>query len=102
MSELTVALGLAAPYYNLMLVIITAYLFIKLFNTPIKNKKVYLKPWKLIFIALFVFIIEEVLTVLRAAGYISIPIHINGFFELIIISLFIYTLLLQKEYNQKL
>lgn len=102
MSELTVALGLVAPYYNLVLVIIAAYLFIKLFNTPIKNKKVYLKPWKMIFVALFVFVLEEVLTVLRAAGIISIPIHINGFFELIIISLFIYTLLLQKEYNQKL
>lgn len=102
MSELTVALGLVAPYYNLVLVIITAYLFIKLFNTPVKNKKVYLKPWKIVFIALFVFIVEEVLTVLRTAGIISIPIHINGFFELIIISLFIYTLLLQKEYNKKL
>lgn len=102
MSELTVALGLVAPYYNLVLVIITGYLFIKLFNTHIKNKKVYLKPWKIVFIALCVFIAEEVLTVLRAAGMISIPMHINGFFELIIISLFIYTLLLQKEYNQKL
>ena len=102
MSELTVALGLVAPYYNLVLVIITIYLFAKLFNTPVKSKKVYLLPWKIIFVALFVFIIEEVLTVLRTAGIISIPMHINGFFELIIISLFIYMLLLQREYNKKL
>lgn len=102
MSELTVAMGLVAPYYNLVLVIVTAYLFIKLFKTPIKNKKVYLKPWKMIFIALFVFVLEEALTILRTAGIINIPIHINGFFELSIISLFIYTLFLQKEYNKKL
>jgi hypothetical protein len=47
------------------------------------------------------FIVETVLTILRAAGAINIGRHINGFFELVIIVVFIYALLLQKEYLQK-
>jgi len=88
----------AAPLYNLGLVIIAVLLFIKLFTTKVKDKKVYLMPWKILFIALCVFIIEEILTVLRATGMVNIPQHINGFFELIIICTFIYMLLMQKEH----
>ncbi len=97
---MTLALSLAdaAPLYNLGLVIIALFLFIKLFTTPVKDKRVYLMPWKLLFFGLLVFIIEEVLTVMRAMDIINIPKHINGFFELIIICTFIYTLLLQKEH----
>jgi len=101
MSELTVALGLVAPYYNLGFVIIAIVLFIILFKTPIKNKKIFVTPWKYLFLAVCVFILEEILTVLRTLGILDIPVHINGFFELIIISLFIYMLLLQKEHIQK-
>lgn len=97
MTELVTALTVAAPYYNLSLVIIVLFLFGKLFSTKIINKKVYLAPWHYIFVAVLIFIVEEVLTVLRQARVIDIPFYINGFFELAIISLFIYTLLLQKE-----
>ncbi|MBW3004294.1 hypothetical protein KY328_01080 [Candidatus Woesearchaeota archaeon] len=97
MTELWAAAGLVAPYYNLILVVILFYLFLKLFATPAKNKKVYQKPWTLVFVALVIFIIEEVLTILRTAGLVSIPAHVNGFFEMGIIILFIYALLLQKE-----
>ena len=101
MSELTVALGLVAPYYNLGFVIIAVFLFITLFNTRAKDKRVFVKPWGYLFAAVCVFILEEVTTVLRTLGVLDIPVHINGFFELVIISLFIYTLMLQKEHIKK-
>jgi heme A synthase len=100
MVELGVALGMIAPYYNLALVVVVIWLFITLFKAEPKAK-VFLFPWKLLFFALLVFVAEEVITVLRAAGIIDIPIHINAFFELTIISIFIYALLLQKEYVRK-
>lgn len=101
MTEFTAALGSIAPYYNLAFALISLYLFLKLLNTKATSKKIFLLPWKLILVALLVFMIEEITTVLRAWGLISIPVHINGFFELVIISLFIYTLLIQKQYLQK-
>lgn len=97
MSEFWAALGLVAPYYNLVLVVILFYLFLKLFATPAKNKKVYQKPWTLVFVALIIFIVEELFTILRTEGLLNIPAHVNGFFELGIIILFIYALLLQKD-----
>lgn len=97
MADFGVALGMIAPYYNLAMVVAVVWLFIALFSTKPKGK-VFLFPWKLIFFALIVFIVEEILTILRAAGIIDIPIHINAFFELVIISVFIYALLLQKEH----
>ena len=96
MSEFTQALGLVAPYYNLVLVAIVVYLFIKLFKTSVQPKT--MLPWKVLFAALLVYIVEEVLTVLRYMEIINIPRHINGFFELIIIISFIYALLSQKEH----
>ncbi|HSU72983.1 MAG TPA: hypothetical protein VLJ21_03995 [Candidatus Binatia bacterium] len=90
------ALTIAAPFYNLALVVVMLFLFGKLF--ALKNKNVFLTPWYFIFAAVVVFIIEEVITILRAARIIDITLHINGFFELLIISLFIYTLLLLREH----
>ena len=101
MSEFWAALGLIAPYYNLILVVVLFFLFLKLFSTPAKGKNVFQYPWTLIFVALVVFIIEELLTVLRTAGMLNIPAHVNGFFELGIIILFIYALLLQKDWIKK-
>lgn len=100
MVELGVAAGMVAPYYNLALVVVVIWLFVALFKIEPKAK-VFLFPWKLLFFALLVFVVEEVLTVLRSAGVIDIPIHINAFFELVIIAVFIYALLLQKEYVKK-
>lgn len=100
------ALGLClaeiAPIYNLAFVVVAIHLFIILFKTPIKDRRAYKKPWAFIFAAMMVFVVEEVLTVLRAQGLVTIPIHINGFFELTIIILFIYALLLQKEKIEEL
>ena len=98
MTEFAAALGMVAPYYNLALVVISIFLFIKLFKTC-KQQKTAL-PWKVLFAAFTVYIFEEVLTVLRSARIIDIPVHINGFFELFIITLFIYTILKQKEISK--
>ena len=95
----TACLGLVAPYYNLALVVIVILLFIRLFKIDDKNN--YTKPWKLLFFAISIFVLEEILTVLKNTGIITIPRIANAFFEMIIISLFIYMLLLQKEYVKK-
>jgi hypothetical protein len=100
MVELGVALGMIAPYYNLAMVLVVLLLFTKLFKIE-QKAKVYLFPWILIFVALLVFVLEEAITILRALGLVDIPIHINAFFELVIIAVFIYSLLSQKQYVKK-
>jgi heme A synthase len=93
------SLGMIAPYYNLVFVLIVVWLFIVLFKY--QNKKTFMKPWYLLFVCVCLFILEEILTVLRAAGLTAIPHHINAFFELGIIIIFIYFLLVQKEHIKK-
>ena len=102
LSEFTIALGQIAPFYNLGFVAILIFLYIKLFQThAMRKSRVYLAPWVLLFAALCVFILEEVFTILRAVGVLNIPTHINGYFELVIIALFIYAVLLQKQFIKK-
>ena len=101
MVAVTDALAVAAPIYNLGFVVIAIILFVVLFKTHPKHKKVYLVPWALIFTALLIFVTEELLTIVRQVGLLNIPAHINGYFELVMISLFIYALLLQKEHVGK-
>ena len=90
------ALGLAAPYYNLALVLIVILLFLRLFRT--RNKNAYTLPWKLLFFAVLVYVAEEIVTVIAATGLIHPPKVLFPVFEMIIITTFIYMLLLQKEY----
>ena len=91
------ALGLVAPVYNLVLGLIIIFLFFKIFRLP--NRLVYIKPWKVMFTAVLVYFVEEIITVLRKAGVVSIEIpFFNALLEMVIISLFIYSLLLQREY----
>jgi len=91
--------GMVAPYYNLVLVTIVILLFLKLFKTP--NKKTYIKPWKFLFAALLVYVGEEIITVLNMANLINVPKVIFPMLETLIITLFIYVLLLQKENVKK-
>ena len=100
MSEFGLAVAMVAPYYNLALVIIVLYLFIQLFRTAQENPDVYISPWVYLFLAVCTFVIEEVVTVLRALGVIDVGRQINGFFELVIIILFLYGILLQTRYVQ--
>lgn len=85
--------GKTAPLYNLGLVLVVIFLFIKLMRI---KTRIYTRPWKLLFIAVLVFVGETVITIL---GVLTEKTHfVVGFFELVIILLFIYMILLQKEY----
>lgn len=97
MSQIvTTCLGIAAPYYNMVLVTILVILFVYLLRLPNK-KKVYVEPWKYLFYALCLFIIEEIMTILKAIGLIDYPHIILPVFEFVMISLFIYMCLLQRD-----
>jgi len=99
LANLGICLGMVTPIYNLVIVAIVIALFFKLFSLKNKkNKKIYLLPWKLLFFAILVYIIEEVLTVLAIIFRFSIPKLVAPLMEMVIISSFIYLLLLQKEY----
>ncbi len=95
MSLYTECLGYVAPFYNLAFVVIVVLMFIKLLRT--QNKRVYTEPWKWLFYAILIFIVEEILTVLDASGY-MINNLVFPVLETLIISCFIYMLLLQREY----
>lgn len=90
------AVGFVAPYYNLVLVVIVLLLFIVFLNNP--GRKYYLKPWYLLCIAVCVYVFEELLTVLNDAGLITLSKLVAPFLEMMMISLFIYMLLLQREW----
>lgn len=98
-STISTCLQIVAPFYNLALVVILVILFIKLFT--LKSKKVFIKPWKFIFIALLVYVVEESINILESMNVIPINALVYPIFELIIITLFIYMLLLQKQYTKK-
>jgi hypothetical protein len=101
-TDLYNAFAMVAPFYNLGLVVISLFLFWVLFRTSKERKGVFIKPWAIILIAVGFFILESALTILRNNEVITfIPKHFNGFFELAIISLFIYMLLIQKDYIKK-
>ncbi len=89
------AVGLAAPFYNFILVIITIILFLALFKI---RTKLYHKPWKLIFVGVLIATLETIMTILRNLGLISFHPATFVLFEMIIISLFIYAMLSQREY----
>ncbi len=93
---LGICAGLIAPYYNAALALIVIVLFIKLFS--IKKPKAYLLPWKYIFAAFVIFVIETIMTILYGLELITFPHVIFPFFELVIICLFIYALLLEKQH----
>ena len=93
-------LGFVAPYYNLVLVAIVITLFIVFLKNP--GKKTYTLPWKLLFTAILVFVVEEILTVLHFAKMITLSPLVAPLLEMIMISLFIYMLLTQREYLRKL
>jgi len=90
------AIGIVAPLYNLALVAIVIMMFMWLFS--LRNRKIYAKPWQLVFVGVLIFVVEEVMTVLRSLALISFQPAIFPLFEMIILGLFIYSLLLQMQY----
>ena len=97
---LEICLEMVAPYYNLALVTIVVILFIILFKK--KNEDVYIRPWQILFIAILIYIFEQILNVLFNLGLIVFPRILNAILEMLIITSFIYVLLLKLEYVKKL
>ncbi|MBI4143822.1 hypothetical protein HY486_01075 [Candidatus Woesearchaeota archaeon] len=98
MDKLIESFAKVGPIYNLFLVVIVIILFIKLFRAQAIND-VYLTPWKLVFTGLCIFILETIITIARNVLTKGVPgRHINGYFELAIVILFLYALLLQHEH----
>ena len=86
------------PYLNLILVILLIGMFIRMFMRE-AHEKIYVLPWKLLFAAVLIFVIEEIMTVLRHAGVIDYPyLIVHGFFEMGMVTLFLYMVLIQKEH----
>ena len=94
-------LGLVAPYYNMVLVVIVVILFINLFRRS--DKKTFIMPWKFLFFAICVYVVEEIATIMASANLIILHGLINVILETIIVTLFIYMILIQREYvkNEK-
>ncbi len=86
-----VCLGSVAPFYNLILSVVALLFFLRLFKVST------IKPWVFLFCAFLIYVVEELLTIVRQHGIIPIPRLWNGFFEMAIISLFIYVLLSEME-----
>lgn len=91
------AVAIVAPYYNLVLIVITLILFRRLFSFSSK-RFAYIKPWKLLFTAMMILVVETLMTILRAMGLIKFSPAIFPAFEMAMITLFIYMLLLQKQF----
>lgn len=86
-----------APLYNLVLIIILLILFKKLFSFSSK-RFAYIKPWKLLFSAMMILVVETIMTILRSMSFIKFNPALFPFFEMVMITLFIYMLLLQKQF----
>jgi len=91
--------AIVAPYYNIGLVVILVFLFIRLLK--IRRRGYFSQPWYLLFLAICIFILEELLTILKHAGIISYPAMSNPLFEMVIVALFIYMVLKQREHIAK-
>lgn len=91
------AVAMVAPLYNLAFVVIIVILFIKLFSYE-SYKFAYIKPWKILLIGFILIIVETVMTILRGQGLIQFPAFIFPLFEMVVVTMFIYMVLLQKQY----
>ncbi|MBU2561055.1 MAG: hypothetical protein KKD17_02075 [Nanoarchaeota archaeon] len=94
MSYVTECIGIAASYYNMAFAAIAFVTFLKLLRSKTKH---YLLPWKLIFIAFCIYIVEEALTILEGLAVIPHYPLMYPILEMVIILTFIYAVLKQKE-----
>ena len=95
-----VALGWIAPYYNLLFGAIALMMFYKLFTIK-KKKEVFITPWYYLYLAILIFMIEEVLAILFGWGIYLVPHFVFGLLEIIMVTSFTYMLFLQREYVKK-
>ena len=94
MSYVLECIGVGASYYNLAIAAIVFALFIKMIRM---KSRISILPWKIIFAGFCIYIIEEVLTVMSKLNFVVLPVVLFPIFEMIIILLFIYALLEQRE-----
>ena len=97
MTELTAAFGLVTPYFNLVYGAIALWLLQKLLSFK-KRKDVYIEPWKYLRFSLVAFMVEETLVIFYTLGIELVPRITFGFLEIVMITSFIYMLMLQKQY----
>jgi hypothetical protein len=96
MTILTESLGIVAPYYNMVLVVIVVILFIVFLRR--QDLDISKKPWKLLFAAIMIYIVEELLTVTKISEIGNMYKILHPLLEMGMIALFIYMLLSQREY----
>jgi len=100
--NINLALTQVLPILNIVLSIVLVGVFIRMFMREF-HTKIFVLPWKLLFVALLIFVVEEILTILRHSGLINF-IHegnylvYNGFLEMGMATLLFYMLLIQKEH----
>ena len=97
MNAIANCLGIVAVYYNILIALVMAATFLWLFYIT-DERKIYIRPWKYLFLAGLTFFIEEIFIFLRIHNILDTPIYLDGFFGIVIVTFFIYMLLLQKEY----
>ena len=90
------AISVVGGFYNMILVAIVMIIFVSFLRKPVKG--IYMKPWKLLFFALCIYIIEEISQILLNVFGIPIPKILFPIYETVMITTFIYMLLMQKEY----
>ena len=99
MASLGTAVGMVAPLYNFAFIIISFFLFVKLFKK--KKKKAFMLPWYLLFAVIMIFVLETILTILRGMGFLpQFVYYFNGIFEFSMGILIVFLLLKQKEFIQ--
>ncbi|MBD3319015.1 hypothetical protein GF342_03840 [Candidatus Woesearchaeota archaeon] len=91
--NLDTALLTAAPFFHLMLFFLLGGVFIVLLT--LRKEKEVLLPWKVIFAAVLLLLVELALGI--AAGYSGSIIVVRGFLDLLASTLFIYAILVQLE-----
>ena len=100
MADLATSVSMVAPLYNFLFVIISIFLFIKLFRKP--STRSFMLPWKLLFTVIIIFVLETVLTILRQNNVLpQFVYYFNGVFEFSMGVLIVFLLLSQKEYIDK-
>jgi hypothetical protein len=90
---LTESILVVAPLFNALLallVLITFLIFMR------KKRKAEALPWKLIFTAALILFVDQILTLGQNAWWNS-PLILFGFLDLLVATLFVYTLLIQLE-----
>ncbi|HIH37579.1 hypothetical protein J4460_06145 [Candidatus Woesearchaeota archaeon] len=97
-GQLGIAIGMVAPMYNAILAAICFVLFIRLFKN---HDTFHSKPWKFVFYALVLFIIETIITLIRQVGIFDTPRWILALMEMAMILFIINAILVQMDHMKK-